>query len=259
MKTRSGLMAQLPVLDLFKESVQLLWQKRKQVVVAFLPALLLLAALDWYSSTQLADQQAKGMLLALVSTLISVLLATTCHHFTLRPEQATPNMLRFYGRNEWRYFLRLIQIGFIAGMVFFAVMMAVILLLTNAVHAQQVVEQPQLAAAGILVAAIPALYLWGRLSITLPELALGQASSLKHAWQLSQGNGNKLALVVVIIPMLSMAPFFALLWLDNTALQFIGSFGTYLTTLISIVALSLSYQFLNDFYLEAHYEISKEI
>ena len=88
----------------------------------------------------------------------------------------------------------------------FAVMMAVILLLTNAVHAQQVVEQLQLAAAGILVAAIPFVFM-GAVIHYFARIGVGQASSLKHAWQLSQGNGNKLALVVVIIPMLSMAPF----------------------------------------------------
>lgn len=259
MKTRSGLMAQLPVWDVFKESMQLLWQKRQQVVVVFFPALVLLAALDWYTNTQLTDQNGRALLFALVSTLISVLLATTCHQFTLRPQHGTPSMLRFYGRNEWRYILRLLQIALIAGLVFFVLMMTLMLLLNSLSHTQNAFAQPQMAGIGFVVAAIPALYLWGRLSVTLPELALGQSSSLKHAWRLSEGNGGKLALVVVIIPVLSMAPFFALLWVNNTALQFVGSFGTYVTTLISIVALSLSYQFLNEFYRETHSDTTTEM
>ena len=94
------------------------------------------------------------------------------------------------------------------------------------------------------------LYFGSRLSITLPEMALGQKSSLGRAWQMSRGNGSKLVLVVFIVPVMMTMPFILLMFGNDTPglLSYLAAFGTYITTLISLVMLSLSYRFLLEFY-----------
>ena len=52
MKSPLGLNTELPVGDMISEAVNLLWQKRQQVLAMFLPAILLLAFVDWIFAAQ---------------------------------------------------------------------------------------------------------------------------------------------------------------------------------------------------------------
>lgn len=249
MKTTTGLKVDLPVWDIFKEAMMLLWQKRMQVVPFFVPAILLLAFVDWLAERYFADAQGANLILAVVSLLLSVLLATACHQFTLIPEseRKVNQVLRLFGRNEMRYLLRAIVIGLIAGGVFFVVLLLALWVLNTGSNAAAQEISASAVAAGLL-ASIPALYIWGRLSITLPEIALGKDSTLKRAWQLSKGNSSKVVLAVIVIPLMIMLPFFLLFFTDNSLLVYLASVGMYLTSLVSLVALSLAYRFLQEFY-----------
>lgn len=240
MKTPLGLDARLPVTDLILEALQLLWNKRRTVVQLFLPVVALLAFLDWLSTVFLNQQDyALQLLFMAFSVGISVLMATACHRFTLLPAAQQTSILRLWGRTEFRYMVRGVQILLIAAVVFFVVMLGLMLLMGG--HNQH-------ALLSSLIALLPAVYLWGRLSITLPEISLGQQSGLRRAWDMSRGNGSKLVLVVVIVPLLMTAPFLLLYLLDNTLLNYLAAFGVYLTTLISLVMLSLAYRFLLEFF-----------
>lgn len=241
MKTPIGLDATLPIVYLFKEAIDLLWQKRTQVIKMFLPIVVLLAFIDWATRNLLSldDLSLKAAFIAL-SSLFSVLLATASHQFTLLPEQQRnyTQVIRIWGLNEFRYLLRTLQISILALILFMLVMLALMLIGDN----------PELAYVAAFVALVPTLYILSRLSIVLPEAALGKATSLKRAWGLSEGNGVRLCLVVFLIPILSMSPFLALFLVDSFLLSYIAALGLYVTTLISLVALSLSYRFLSDFY-----------
>ncbi|MCD8523751.1 MAG: hypothetical protein LRY66_01805 [Saccharospirillaceae bacterium] len=239
MKSPLGLSADLPVMDLITEAIALLWLKRSAVIRMFLPAMLILALVDWSSSVFLAeDDYLNKLVFIIVSIFLSVMFATSCHRFTLLPkEQWDANALHGIGREELRYLLRGILLAVIAVVVFFGTMLFAMVFLGQ--------ENAWL---GAVIAVLPALYFWSRLSITLPELALGQKSDLKRAWSLSAGNGSRLVLVVFIAPVVMASPFLALFMLDHSALRYLAAFGTYITSLISLVMLSLSYRFLLDFY-----------
>lgn len=242
MKTPSGLKAELPVIDLFQEAISMLWQKRVQVIRLFMPALALLAFIDWLADLILPDNSSVSLtaVFLLVSVALSVLLATACHQFTLLPpeQRQVGRVLRAWGRNEARYLVRALVIGVLAAVVFF---LCVLLLMLFSTDQKLMVVMSALAL-------LPALYLWGRLSITLPELALGQSTGIRRAWDMSAGNGSRLALIVIIMPLLLGSPFLLLYLADNLLLNYVAALGTYLTSLISLVTLSLSYQFLLEFF-----------
>ncbi len=241
MKTPIGLTAELPTIDLFKEAMELLWQKRTQVIKMFLPIVALMAFIDWAAESYFdLDDLTLKVSFIVISTLFSVLFATAAHQFTLLPEQQRnySQAIRVWGQNELRYLLRALQIGVIVSVFLMLIVFSIIL--AN--------EYPVVAVAIGLVVIALALYVWGRLSIVLPEVALGKPTSLKRAWGLSEGNGVGLCLVVVIIPFLIMSPFFALFLIENPLFNYIAALGVYVTTLISLVALSLSYRFLSEFY-----------
>src|SRR5690554_4162132 len=215
MKTPIGLTAKLPVMDLFKEAMELLWVKRNAVIKMFLPIIALMSLLDWATENliQLDDHSTKFVMTA-ISALFSVLFATAGHQFTLLPEQqrSYSQAIRLWGVNEFRYLLRAIQIAVLASILFLVVMFALML----------IGDSPQVAIAAATLAAIAALYIWGRLSIVLPEAALGKPTSLKRAWGLSEGNGVSLCLVVIIIPILIMSPFFALFLIENLLIKYVA-------------------------------------
>jgi len=247
MKSRLGLKAELPVADIVKEALELLWQKRADVIRMFLPAIVILAAVDWASQyffpqnpdAEVAVFHPEQLLFMLASLILSVLLATACHRFTLLPkEQWNASAIHAFGRQEFRYLLRAIQIGVICAVVFFAVLMLVMTLVGE--------ERAMVAAAA---AVMLMLYVWSRLSITLPEVALGQITPLSRSWKLSQGNGSRLVVVVWLVPVVMALPFWlAFLVEDRFGItSYLAAFGIYLTTLVSLVMLSLSYRFLLDF------------
>jgi len=239
MKSPLGLNAELPVGDLISEAINLLWQKRSDVLRMFLPAIFLLALVDWIGKSFMPPNQIGSQLLFMAASLIlSILFATAAHRFTLLPpDQWDRNALHMWGRAEFVYLLRALQIGIISGFVLVALMTVLILVLGKEL-------MPLAAVASVL----PTLYLCGRMSITLPEVALGRKTNLRRSWEMSEGNGTRMVLVVIIVPLLMTLPFLLLYLLKNQWLNYVAAFGSYITTLISLVMLSLSYRFLQSFY-----------
>ena len=237
MKSPLGLNADLPVMDLLKEAVSLLMLKKQQVARMFVPAMLILALVDSLSS-ELVDKGSAQLIFIVVSVVLGVLFATAAHRFTLLPEeQWHRNAIHGWGRDEFRYLLRAIIIGLAAAVVFFIIMLVCM-----------AIVGPELAWMGAVVACLPALYIWARLSVTLPEVALGQKSDISRAWALSEGNGSRLVLIVIVLPVMMMLPVFASYAAENWMLNYVAAFGGYITSLISLVMLSVSYRFLTEFY-----------
>ncbi|MBE0483260.1 MAG: hypothetical protein IBX52_07125 [Bacterioplanes sp.] len=253
MKSSLGLNAELPVLDLLKEAVTLLWSKRSVVVAMFLPVIALLALLDMISTQYFTPADAMleqgldvgeslsfggtQLVFMAVSLVLSVLMATACHRFTLLPpSQWERNALHGFRKGEWRYLWRSMLLGFLCGAL---IVIGVVIFM---------VLPPAIMPLGILLSVIAVIYVFSRLAITLPEIALGVFSPLSRAWQLSEGNGGRLMLVMIVVPVALCLPFLLLFALDSTLINYVATMGIYLATLVAIVLQSLSYRFLLSFY-----------
>ena len=264
MKSPLGLEARIPVFELFKDALFLLWAKRGRLVSMFLPIIIVLVVLDHFSSeivSSLAasagvDEQLEVVefplefwFMTAVSIVLSILLATTVHRFTLMDASHWPsNALRIPRAYDWRYLWRFIQIIFIAIAVPIITITVVTLLLGTQVS-------PGMSGSSgasnlifiIILMFIP--YILARLSVTLPEIATGvKGSDLGRAWRMSRGTGGRLIIVVLILPFIVTIPFTVFATLDNVLARVVAAFGAYSMTLISITVLSLSYQFLLEFY-----------
>lgn len=236
MKSPKGLDVELPVMEIIRDSLWLIWSKRTLVISRFLPAMLLLACLDWASSEWLKDDTALGQFAFMgVSMVLSVFFATACHRMTLMPHDT---LLRsgIWKREETTYLFRGVLIGLVFGLAFTLGFFPLVLVLGT-----------DLAAIGVVVGMMMALYVTARLSVTLPEIALGRSSNFRRAWGMSEGNGSRLVLVVWITPVMLASPFLAMFFVDHSFLRYLAAFGTYITSFVSLVMLSLSYQFLIDF------------
>lgn len=253
MKSPLGLNAELPVLDLLKEAIHLLWNKRQVVFAMFLPVIAILALLDLISThyftpdlgaleqgLELGDSLAFGgtqLIFMLVSLLLSVLMATACHRFTLLPpSQWERNALHGFRTGEWRYLSRSVVLGLLCGLLLFIGLLIAFMVPDGVMPLV------------VFAVAVGVVYTFSRLAITLPEIALGVFSPLSRAWQLSQGNGGRLMLVMIVVPVALCLPFLLLFVLDSTLINYVATMGIYIATLIAIVLQSLSYRFLLSFY-----------
>ncbi|MFT6422893.1 MAG: hypothetical protein ACJA2K_001627 [Thalassolituus sp.] len=267
MKSPLGLEARLPIFDLFKDAVFLLWAKRGRLVSMFLPIIVVLMVLDHYSSAlgesvmatvgevagetkDMPEGMGRFLVLTLVSMLLSVLMATTVHRFSLQDSAFWPkNALRFPIRSDWRYLARSVQILAICVLILMGVSVvggAFAGILSGAAGPEAIQQT-------IILFMVPGfmimLYVSARLSVTLPEIAIGtEGSDLSRAWRMSKGNGSRLLIVVLLLPFIVTSPFLMLYSFDHIMMNIIAAFGIYAMTLISVTVLSLSYQFLLEFY-----------
>ena len=265
MKSPLGLEARIPVFELFKDALFLLWAKRGRLLSMFLPIIVVLVVLDYYSTAIsapiLAAMGQEGAdpdqtfppefwVVTGISMLLSILMATTVHRFTLQDASHWPNnALRVPTRSDLRYLWRSIQImlaAFAAGLLAMVASLTVVMLISGQ-------NTPEGLEPLIYFSVIPTMlimiYVLARLSITLPEIAIGsQGSDLFRAWRMSKGNGSRVVIVALLLPFIVNVPFFLLASFDTLVTNIVAAFGIYSMTLISITVLSLSYQFLLEFY-----------
>ena len=265
MKSPLGLEARIPVFELFKDALFLLWAKRARLFSMFLPIIVVLVVLDRYSAAitepiiAAMGQEGAEMQMGFpiefwivtgISMLLSILLATTVHRFTLQDASHWPsNALRIPNRSDWRYLLRSLQLIFVSAGAGLGVTIVAMVILGIVTGAGDPAAMQKVVGLAFIPAFMLMLYILARLSITLPEIAIGtEGSDLTRAWRMSKGNGTRLVIVALVLPLVVNLPFFLLVSLDNVATNLIAAFGIYSMTLISITVLSLSYQFLLEFY-----------
>lgn len=265
MKSPLGLEARIPVFELFKDALFLLWAKRGRLLSMFLPIIVVLVVLDRYSAAitepiMAAMGQEGGniemgfpmefWIVTAISGLLSILLATTVHRFTLQDSSHWPsNALRVPNRSDWRYLLRSLQLVFVSAGAGLGVTIVVLVIMGIVTGANDPAAMQQVVGLAFIPAFMLMLYILARLSITLPEIAIGtEGSDLGRAWRMSKGNGTRLVIVALALPLLVNLPFLLLVSLENVVTDIVAAFGIYSMTLISITVLSLSYQFLLEFY-----------
>ena len=265
MKSPLGLEARIPVFELFKDALFLLWAKRGRLLSMFLPIIVVLVVLDRYSAAitepimAAMGQEGGNMemgfpmefwIVTAISGLLSILLATTVHRFTLQDASHWPsNALRVPNRSDWRYLLRSLQLVFVSAGAGLGVTIVVLVIMGIVTGANDPAAMQQVVGLAFIPAFMLMLYILARLSITLPEIAIGtEGSDLGRAWRMSKGNGTRLVIVALALPLLVNLPFLLLVSLENVVTDIVAAFGIYSMTLISITVLSLSYQFLLEFY-----------
>lgn len=258
MKRRLATDSKLLVIDIFKKAISLVCQNGFYLFKLISPVLFIMVAIDLirpslgslnYEYLDFYNLYSPYMFyilmfLGLVSAVLSTLFATSAHQFTLyEPSQRPKQALRLFGKKELKYFLRSLQITVVAGIVF-SLVFFILKLLFRWDFAWLIV-----AAIAVVVSA----YCVARLAIVLPETAIGNETSLTRAWSLSEGNGLRILLVVMIIPigfilLVAYLPPILFLYFNIIFPNPIIVLLSYLLTFFSLITLSLSYRFLIEFY-----------
>jgi len=87
-------------------------------------------------------------------------------------------------------------------------------------------------------------WLFGRMSLVFPAIAIDQGVSFKLSWELTESHQMLMFLVIIVFPAVLLIPAYLLSFLPYTfiATSIVISFLTTLSTIFTVAALSVSYK-----------------
>jgi hypothetical protein len=219
------------------------WWKRRAFLRSLAVPLAALAALTlaWYAMGEGLPVYA-GWGVCLLYWLLVTSFAVRCHRLVLLERQ--PEAMEWkleWSRRDTMFFLWSGAVWFIYGAVWLA---GVTLSLNVAVNIWQAARGPGEVFEWLSLACkLPALYVFARLCLALPAIAVDGDPGLKSAWRLTRGNGWRLMIVVGVLPW-AISEVVSLLYRgDATAIE-TGALTVLGIALfaVEIAALSISYR-----------------
>jgi len=177
-----------------------------------------------------------GIAFSLISLIPILLLTVACHRIFILGESSMARYgMVWWTLRETRFFLWMLGIGLVAGVVALPAVMIV---------APFLLENPSpwayLALFGL---SLPAIYIFSRLSLVLPAAATDDgAPTFAGAWDLSQGNGVRLTVAVGVLPFLLDGLLGLLPPLDSLVFEVLFTFVWLYILIVEVAALSMSYR-----------------
>lgn len=221
----------LPVFETAHNAVLVLWQRRAALLrITWLPA----AA---YTILEVGNIYAPGALSWLcwaLQLLPFVWFAVGVHRLVLTgPEDVS----RTWSSRETRFAWLVIGVYLVVGIASVTLALGAAVLGVSAVGDGAVV---QLVFVYLLLA--PGMYLFARLALVFPAVALDTPADVNWAWDTSKGNGWRLT-VVTALPLLAWLPMGNLLaWVGSELVVFIWTFVGFVVTAYEVALLSVSYR-----------------
>lgn len=187
-----------------------------------------------------------GWLSFLIQMLPYILFAITCHRLALIGDHSVPTYgLLTWTQRESRYLGWLIVITLICMLISYVINSYFVSQMVNDLEAGASPESLQSSWRFTYLAYIPILYVFSRLSVLYPAIALDQQINAQWAWQATARNGWRLTLIVGVLPWI-LYYLVNLLLRDNATFVEYGVvriIGFFLLA-VEVVALSFSYKHL---------------
>ncbi len=188
---------------------------------------LLLLVIGTALSVASISTEALGSVLSFVGY---ILLAVAVHRYILADELVDKD--DGLAKASFLYFLWLIGIGLVSAFVF---MLPTLLLLQFGVPAI------------VILVTLPVAYVTSRMSLVLPDRAIGRDTEINVVWAISQGNGWKLTIILALLPIVLSLPFGLLQWVLPGGLYALVEVLTAAPLIILNVALlSVAYRQLSE-------------
>jgi hypothetical protein len=190
-------MKQLSIKEVASEAVWRYWGLRRELLsvmiiplAGFLAIEISAAMLDTYGTV------ARWSFWALC-TMVSALAAISCHRVLLLGPVSVPK----FGIDQ----LGMRELRFIAAMLFFSFIFMLALPADQALRSITGIgdsEGERRSLILLIISWLPSCYVFARLAFMLPSIAVDTRVRMREAWQLCNGNGWRLMLLVVFMPWL---------------------------------------------------------
>lgn len=250
--------APLPVIRIILDTLQFVWDKRLRMLRAlFIPATAALLLTFFPFLTHLISQTVNppfyrellfGWLYFLIQLAPYTLFAITCHRLVLIDDPGVPK----YGLLKWTKR----ESQFLAWFVIIIIICALLSGVINSFFLSIIISDVEAGASEETIQStrpltylinISILYIFARLSVLYPAIALDHPVSAQWAWRLTAHNGWRLLLVVGLLPW--VVYFLATLFIGETVTiidYMVFMFAWIILLAVQIVALSFTYQHLTE-------------
>ena len=142
-----------------------------------------------------------GWLSFLIQMLPYILFAITCHRLALIGDDSVPTYgLLTWTQRETRYLGWLIVITLICMLISYVINSFFVSQMVRELEAGASPESLQSSWRFTYLAYIPILYVFSRLSVLYPAIALDQQVNAQWAWRATARNGWRLTLIVGVLP-----------------------------------------------------------
>ncbi|WP_316365527.1 hypothetical protein [Candidatus Thiodiazotropha sp. CDECU1] len=228
----------LNILSVIKHAISIPILRWKTLSMALLPSGIAMLALDLiYEYGFVPHNTVTGIIYFLISGILLVIFAITCHrNILLGTGSTTKYGVLKWNYREWRYagwaFIAYFYLYVFAvlGMFLAGSLTALVPGCNNSYYF--------MALLGITV--LPGIYVFARLSILFPATAIEHVTTWNWAWDVTEGNGWRLVIIVGFFPaILSLVPMF--LSGINIVLDIVLLIASLMLLAIEIIALSVSF------------------
>lgn len=235
---RTSMNNPLRLLDIFKATITQLWWERKVVGGLLILVVFVNVSVDWLFFTSLrAEENSWIYLVFVIQALVYTLFSVRVHRLILGVANPVQGVLSWSRRETifFGWFVIGVILFFIAGFTVTSAFVAAIAVAIPYRFSDSAV------AIMALVASLPAAYLFARLVVLLPAVAIDQKQSIAWAWALTKGNGWRMVLIFWALPMSA-----SVLVLDNWFISPLGKvalnsiFG--LITALEVALLSTAFR-----------------
>jgi hypothetical protein len=193
-------MKQLSIKEVASEAIWRYWGLRRELLsVMIIPAVGFLAIEISAAMLDTIGTAVRWTFWALY-TMVSALAAISCHRVLLLGPVSVPK----FGIGQ----LGMRELRFIAAMLFLYFICILQLLSDQALRSLSGIgdsEGERRSLILLIVSWLPSCYVFARLAFMLPSIAVDAHVRMREAWQLSNGNGWRLVLLVVFMPWLVRA------------------------------------------------------
>ncbi len=234
----------LPVGKIILGSIVLVWEQRRPLIRVLAITAIIMVILDVVQERFAAKSFVYDLVFVLPYMIVVTMFCVNCHRFVLlgRDKVPTCGILAWTGR-EFRFLGWIIFIV----IVYYAFVPIYILVATNIDESSAGLSAFARNWLSLIAMTLPPVYISARVSIMFPATAVDTRPSLHTIWNLTGGNGWRLAIIIVLFPIiLSVFPILFTLLDDSLIAEISLSILTTALFVIEIVALSLSYRYLMD-------------
>ena len=230
----------LPVFRIIKESFALLIRNWKPFSQGLAPSYAVILILSISQSVLKIDST---LLFSILIAIASVFFAISCHRLTILGHASIPRFgIYKWGGREWKFVGWGLVVYFYYMLIFIFAGASISLLLPL------LPEQNNSMSFFIIIGIfgiLPAFYIFARLSLFFPAIAVDKKVNWDLIWAMSKGNGWRLVITSSLIPIIISATlsFFTEIHIVIDAIVLIVQL---LTVPLAVVILSLSFQTLDE-------------
>jgi len=236
----------LPVIETIRDAFQFVWDKRTRLLCALAVLMVILLVVE--HAVTLANDNPLKFVQAFIKMALYCLFAITCHRLVLLGDPGVPDYgLRTWTLRESKYMGWSLVILVVWLLFSFVINSFYVSTIVSKVEAGARAESFQSTQYLLTPLYIPVLYIFSRLSVLYPAIALGQPVNAQWAWRITEDNGWRLTIVVCLLP--SVLFYLAGLLLRENAtlvetiiLELLG----FILLAVGVVALSFSYKHLAE-------------